>query len=504
MADITILDLLSWESRLTLPQGGELDGSGASSERALDSEISWAVTLRASMPILPPLRGGEIVILPDRILPDTGVPVDEIVREVANRGARGLVVERFIAAPSSLITLYADSIPADLESDINRVLTEQRGEIYRAGTELGRLLTQANALGADVEDVLKTASDYLGMGAAVISVRDGVIASAGPVGDAAPGDLSADSDRRGWHGDRYLRRISQGAELWLGPVAPSRRALARLISERVGMAVDDALAHAIDVRPRGNARANAISGLLTDSGSDSGKIGVALGLPTNGSYAVVLSSAGANRSAIAREIASLGTPHEASEIDGMMATLVELNTRSPRFTGGEHPASGRQQAPGQENADHWIVLSEPVTGVARIPLAARQARYLAALVTGGLLHGSHIRFDRPADVGVYRLMFPLWGSPELETFSRDTLGQLLTRDRRGSLRRTLLAYLEAGGSQVDAATRLDVHRNTLSYRLRQIAELTGTDPTKPQSHLALHMALLASVLPPAPIVQTGT
>jgi DNA-binding PucR family transcriptional regulator len=96
------------------------------------------------------------------------------------------------------------------------------------------------------------------------------------------------------------------------------------------------------------------------------------------------------------------------------------------------------------------------------------------------------------------LLFPLWGSGELEGYARDTLGDLVGRDKRGTLRRTLLAYLEAGGSQVDAAARLGVHRNTLAYRLKQIAELTGTDPTKPQSHLALHMALLASVLPAAP------
>ncbi|MGD9711980.1 MAG: PucR family transcriptional regulator, partial [Thermomicrobiales bacterium] len=158
---------------------------------------------------------------------------------------------------------------------------------------------------------------------------------------------------------------------------------------------------------------------------------------------------------------------------------------------------------GSRDDEGWMVMSERVTGVSRIPAAARQARYLATLVSAGMLHGSRVHFDRPADVGVYRLLFPLWGSPELETFARDTLGQLPARDRRGNLRRTLLAYLEAGGSQVEAAGRLNVHRNTLAYRLRQIAELTGADPTRPQSHLALHMALLASVLPPAPVVQTG-
>src|SRR5690606_12684091 len=121
---------------------------------------TWAVTLRASMPILPALRGGEVVILPDRILLDSGVPVDEIVKEVASRGATGLIVERFIPAPASLVTIWAETIPADMESDINRMLTEQRGEIYRVGTELGRVLTQLNAAGADLDQVLQSTSEH--------------------------------------------------------------------------------------------------------------------------------------------------------------------------------------------------------------------------------------------------------------------------------------------------------------------------------------------------------
>ncbi len=154
----------------------------------------------------------------------------------------------------------------------------------------------------------------------------------------------------------------------------------------------------------------------------------------------------------------------------------------------------RQNAP----RGRWTALSGPILGAAQIPEAARQARFVAALIEHGLIDGETMRFDRVADVGVYRLLYPLWGLPELDAFAADALGKLLTADRRGTLRSTLLAYLEAGGSQVEAAARLGVHRNTLSYRLKQIGTLTGAEPINPESHLALHMALLASMLPPAP------
>ena len=40
----------------------------AQAERMLERELSWAVIARATVPMLPLLRGGELVILPSRVL----------------------------------------------------------------------------------------------------------------------------------------------------------------------------------------------------------------------------------------------------------------------------------------------------------------------------------------------------------------------------------------------------------------------------------------------------
>ncbi|CAN5672228.1 PucR family transcriptional regulator [soil metagenome] len=500
MAEITVRDLLSWERRIDLAPSIFGSNGSADADTSLRREVTWAVTLRASMPILPPLRGGELVILPDRILADAGVPVEEIVREVASRGATGLIVERTIDAPPSMVMLWSESIPADLESDINRMLTEQRGEIYRLGTELGRILTQLNAMGADLDQVLRTSAEHIGSESVVVSGRGGLTGSSNPEMSADEQDLSLLDGLDGWQGERYGVRLSGANTLWLGPVPPDRRAMARLLSERIGMAVESAMAHALDVRPRGSARAQAIAGLLTETGAETAKMAAALGLPSNGVFQVALASAGSNRLQMQRDLAAFGSVHDAADVDGYAAALIESPNRSGRSIqslngGGSDPRFLPAEVTGQTT---WIAVSAMVNGVVSIPSAARQARFLASLISTGMVSGSVVRYDRPSDVGIFRLLFPLWGSGELEAFARDTLGDLAVRDKRGALRKTLLAYLEAGGSQVDAATSLGVHRNTLAYRLKQIAELTGIDPVKPQSHLALHMALLASVLPPAP------
>lgn len=495
MAEITIGDLLTWEPRLSLYRENYFD-SPEHSVTDLEREVTWVVTVRASQPVLPPLRGGELVIIPGRTVTDTGIPLQELLREIVSRGATGIIFDQPIDAPESLVRLLADPIPVDLESDINRLLTEQRGSIYRSGTELGRVLQQANSLGVDVEQVLKSASAYLDMDVTVIGPHAELIASSTHNGHAPK--LRPVSGSRAWSGDFYGTRLTGTESLWLGPVSDDRRALTRLVADRLAVAVEAALAHAIEVRPRGSARAVALAGLFSATASDAARGAASLGLPANGQYRVVLSANPADRLQIQRDLAPYGAVHDAADFDFYAATLVEVRGRNkppepdrrPRIGGNGHrPTTPRGR---------WVAISAQVSGTTQIPEAARQARFVAALIENGLVDGETMRFDRVADVGVYRLLYPLWGSSELEAFVTDALGKLLTADRRGTLRTTLLAYLEAGGSQVEAAARLGVHRNTLSYRLKQIGTLTGAEPINPESHLALHMALLASMLPPAP------
>jgi purine catabolism regulator len=496
MAEITIGDLLTWEPRLSLYHDDLYDRH---EQRASDEEreVTWVVTVRASLPVLPPLRGGELVIVPGRTVEDTGVPLQELLREIASRGATGIIFDQPFEAPEGLVRLVADPIPVDLESDVNRLLTEQRGAIYRSGTELGRVLQQATSLGADVEQVLKSASAYLDMDAAVVGPNAELIATTAPQ-NGSPPKLRAVTGSRAWSGDYYGTRLAGTETLWLGPVTDDRRALTRLVAERLAVAVEAALAHAIEVRPRGSARAIALAGLFSAPAADAARGAASLGLPANGTYRVVLSANLADRLAIQRELAPYGAVHDAADFDGYAATLIEVRGRGKPPEAERPPRLGGNGGRGATPPARWVAISAPVSGAAQIPEAARQARFVAALIEQGLVEGETLRFDRVADVGVYRLLYPLWGSAELEAFAIDALGKLLTADRRGVLRATLLAYLEAGGSQVEAAARLGVHRNTLSYRLKQIGTLTGTEPIDPGSHLALHMALLASMLPPAP------
>src|SRR5215211_3456593 len=92
MAEITIGDLLTWEPRLSLYHDDFFDGNELRAANE-DHEVTWVVTVRASQPVLPPLRGGELVIVPKRTVVDTGISLQELLREIGSRGATGIIFD---------------------------------------------------------------------------------------------------------------------------------------------------------------------------------------------------------------------------------------------------------------------------------------------------------------------------------------------------------------------------------------------------------------------------
>jgi DNA-binding PucR family transcriptional regulator len=64
------------------------------------------------------------------------------------------------------------------------------------------------------------------------------------------------------------------------------------------------------------------------------------------------------------------------------------------------------------------------------------------------------------------------------------------RHARGTLIDTLTAYFQQGQSLEATARALFVHPNTVRYRLRQAADLTGLSATDPREALTLQLALV--------------
>jgi DNA-binding PucR family transcriptional regulator len=76
-------------------------------------------------------------------------------------------------------------------------------------------------------------------------------------------------------------------------------------------------------------------------------------------------------------------------------------------------------------------------------------------------------------------------------------GRLLALDDRAVLLATVEAWLDAGGSATAAGQALFCHPNTVRYRLRRVAELTGQHPGDARGALVLRLAMGLDRLHPA-------
>lgn len=133
-----------------------------------------------------------------------------------------------------------------------------------------------------------------------------------------------------------------------------------------------------------------------------------------------------------------------------------------------------------------IVIGDPVQALPEATISARSAEAAAAVAATwpdaprpvsarDLLPERAIAGDSTAATELLRAGFrPLAADPTLLTTAR--------------------AYLDAGGGLEATARALFVHPNTVRYRIRRIAALTGLDPARPRDAFALRIALVLGTL----------
>jgi purine catabolism regulator len=93
------------------------------------------------------------------------------------------------------------------------------------------------------------------------------------------------------------------------------------------------------------------------------------------------------------------------------------------------------------------------------------------------------------DLSVYRLLMLLENNPELKAFHDDLLGPLFAYENKNAFIETLEAYFANNSNLAHTAKALFIHRNTLSYRLARIQEITQMDLNNADIALALQLAI---------------
>ncbi|MCG8917439.1 helix-turn-helix domain-containing protein [Actinokineospora sp. PR83] len=138
-----------------------------------------------------------------------------------------------------------------------------------------------------------------------------------------------------------------------------------------------------------------------------------------------------------------------------------------------------------------IGVSRPVSGLARVPAALRRARIARRCLPPGET-GVAVFGERPVTTLVA-------GAPNLaRELAIEVLAGLdvLGVEERAELLTTLRLWFAHGGAVKAVAELMSTHPNTVRYRLRRAAEVTGRDMEDPRDVGELYLAVEATRLTP--------
>jgi purine catabolism regulator len=95
------------------------------------------------------------------------------------------------------------------------------------------------------------------------------------------------------------------------------------------------------------------------------------------------------------------------------------------------------------------------------------------------------------DLGLYRLLFHVTDPSELRGFTDHVLGELVEYDQRHNtdLVLTLEAFLDHNGNLQATARELNLHVNSVAYRMQRIRAIAGLDFEQSEDRLLAQVAL---------------
>ncbi len=515
----------------------------------LSREVTWATRLRSAPPAFEHLSGGEIVLLPPRVLEelDERLTLADAILQFAtfnvaavaitsNPGARA----RDAANTSglALIVLPRSVELGALERQTARFITDQRRAIQHRGQEVTRRLMELAIAGESLEEQVSTLAQ-LANRVIVVESRDGRV-----LATHTPDDVAKDVPI-----NDILWSTRDGALRWLRSVATTSAAepataifdgpdpWRRVVAPVVGR---DGLLGNLSLLINGPG-ATASDQVLTARGAAA--CAVTLARDQAAAYArrevelnvldEILDGALRSEVSLAQQLRRLGhdieRPHVALVLrantdeqvsrartrrwsmleDGIQRAANRFSARALwRVRGATAeivwPIDDPSHVPERAASLHQEVQSilnqqgvqESVSiGVGRVDSGfegVRQSHHEArqALMLGRRVHGPG-QITLFEQLGVYRLIFAAEHLPEMQEYLKETLGPLVAydSDHSADLVRTLEAFFQANCSPKEAATLLHVHRNTVLYRLDRIAAILQIDLGNADTRLRLHLAL---------------
>ncbi len=506
-----------------------------------DVTINWAVTVRAQPPAFPDIYGGELALVSMDVLKsyDARITLAEVVQSLAQVGVNAVAVngpvsDTAVAVASEsricLLALPEDSSLTRVERAVNTLIVNQTAQLTQRAIEIQRQLARLAAENRDLNSLLQIVARAT---ARPVVVHD----DAGVLMAQVYPNVSR---RSGVSGRALLQSLPYGAfQNWLEREAPN--AEGAIVASPLGYTtvlkvekrvagylslvvkqepLDDfdrlVLTYGADVCAMELAKSRAIAFAVEQARGDWVQMWLS-GTPADddllttraqqAGFDVTCSFMVAVFRAVTRAGAAL--PLESlialvrddmlrRQVNGAVGQYVDVIVALYPLDSAQQ--TGRVRRIVDEVRDQLAArtpsglvgagISRPAPNLAGLRDAYREAKDAVSIASQ---LGDREQTTYYGDLKLFQLLLVLKerNLDHLRRFYQDTLGPLVEHDERkqGDLIRTLNGFFEANGNLAKAAADLDVHRNTLVYRLERISELTGMNLDDADNRLILHLAL---------------
>ncbi len=504
-----------------------------------ETAITWAITIRAATD-LPEIYGGEMAIVAVDMLQSVRKHTSpaKVVEQLAQANVAAIAIAGSVSQTTiavaqdlgvALLLLPEDSAFTSIERAVNKAILNQSAQLAERAIEIQRKLTRLAAENRDLNSLLQVMARATAKAMVIHDDAGVMIAQAYPsVG------------RRGSNGRAMMQNMPYGTfQKWLleeapntqGAIVPSPigHTTALQVEKRIagflsyvtsGDGLDDldrmVLTSGADVCALELAKSRAIASAVEQARGDWIQMWLS-GAPTDGDLlATRAQQSGFNPDglyvvALYRALTDTGEslPIEAlvslvrddmlrRQLDGAVGQYIDSivalypvesasNTVRVRTMIDELREQLALRTPSGLVA---AGISRPYTGLRNLREAYREAKDSVSIAQE---LGENDNTTFYGDLKLYQLLLALKDRnlEHLQVFFQDTLNPLVEHDDRkqSELVRTLEGFFAANGNLAQAAKDLDVHRNTLVYRLEKISELTDIDLNDPDNRLLLHLAL---------------
>lgn len=529
--------------RLALPAQTEL----LTGAEFLSRSVSWACSLRPSPPAFPKLDGNELALidLEDLRRLDPKMRLDRVLQSLRSARVSAVAVlgnvhspETVRSAHESQLALFElpDSISlTQVERAVIRLIVDRAGYLAQRSAELQRELSQAALNGGGLDKIAARLHRFVLQPVVLLGDDARVLATGGldglptdgqrPLADLLPNLTML----RSWLATNKDPALTAPVGILplqtSGTTAAYRQAVIAPI-----MASDGVRGYCLLLRTaqQGDGELSAVEEVAAVQGASAAALEWAkqnaVGIAEERMRATfldeLLAAEIADEEAWVRRGASLTydltRPHvamlvEASHVPNWPAPLLRFmqvrNVQAPHTRRNEgllvfwpidNASSGRElkviagefaeQIQMQYPRARLVIgIGRPGVGVANWRQSQQQARESWRL--GKEWEASPVTYF--GDLGLYQLLTGLSTSPEAARFFRKTLGRLISHDenKHSELVQTIEAFYACHGNLSQTATRLHIHRNTLTYRLEQIATITQLDLDDPDARFSLQLAL---------------